>query len=63
MFSQWFLFICSFICVSGTGDSQNAAVVEKEESFRDTSGSIVASSHYGWQVSASTASLFDVPAN
>jgi len=64
MFSKWLLILCSllFVCSPGTSTGATTSGLGVEDVCK--AGKIVqADTQYGWQVSGSFVSAYDVPAN
>jgi hypothetical protein len=63
MFSQWLLVICSLLFVGNQGTSAGTATCSPAEDVCELSKIVQADTRYGWQVSGSSVSAYDVPAN
>jgi hypothetical protein len=63
MFSQWLLVICSLLFVGNQGTSDRTTTCSPEEDICEVTKIVQADTQYGWQVSCSSISAYDVPAN
>ncbi|HTE25482.1 hypothetical protein [Flavitalea sp.] len=63
MFGQWLLVICSLLFVGSPGASTGATTGSQVEDVCEVSKIVQADTQYGWQVSGSSISAYDVPAN
>ena len=63
MFSQWLFIICTLLFVGDPGTTTSTSVQKQVEEVCDASKVIRAANQYGWQVSGSSVSSYEVPAN
>ena len=63
MFSQWLLIFCSLVFVGTPGTTANSTTGSRLEEVCEVSKIVQADTQYGWQVSGSSISAYDVPAN
>ena len=63
MFSQWLLVICSLFFVGNGGKTTEATTGCRVKEVCEVSKIVQADMQYGWQVSGSSISAYDVPAN
>ena len=63
MFSQWLLVICSLFFVGNPGAVTDSTTGSRLEDVCEVTKIVQADTQYGWQVSGSSVSAYDVPAN
>lgn len=63
MFSQWLFIICTLLFVGEPGTQNAPAAPGPVEDLCEVSKVVRADNQYGWQVSGSSVSSYDVPAN
>lgn len=63
MFSQWLFIICTLLFVGAKDTPDSSTANRLAEDVCEVSKVVRADTQYGWQVSGSSVSSYDVPAN
>jgi hypothetical protein len=63
MFRKWLLVICTLLFVSNQGNSARTTTCGPADDVYEVNRIVQADNQYGWQVSRSSVSAYDVPAN